>query len=328
MKKIFCALTAVIIMITAFTGCTSNESSAEKTDNTQKISIIATIFPEYDWVRQIAKNTDNIQLTLMLDNGVDLHNFQPTADDIINISDCDMFIYTGGESDKWVDDALKQAKNESVKSINLMEILKDSVKTEETKEGMQEAEDDEHEQEEEEEYDEHVWLSLRNAVTACNEIADALCEIDPDNAQTYNDNFTAYKKELESLDAQYTEAVNNASKKTILFADRFPFRYLAEDYSLDYYAAFSGCSAETEASFETVKFLASKVDELGLTAVLTIENPQHQIARTVVENTKDKNQQILSMDSMQSTTSKDAENGKTYLGIMQSNLDVLIQALA
>ena len=274
----------------------------------------------------LGDKADRAEVTMLLDNGVDLHSYQPTADDIIKISDCDLFIYVGGESDGWVEDVLKEAANKDMQVINLLDVLGEQVKEEEVVEGM-ETEEEESEDEDEPEYDEHVWLSLKNAQTLCVTLADALCAIDPDNKNTYIANAAAYRDKLAALDADYKAAVEGATHKTVLFGDRFPFRYLVDDYGLSYYAAFVGCSAETEASFETISFLAGKVDELGLPCVLTIEGAQHKIAETIVQNSAAKNQSILTLDSMQSTTSADAANGTTYLSVMESNLDVLKQAL-
>lgn len=237
-----------------------------------------------------------------------------------------MFIYVGGESDGWVEDALKEATNKEMQVINLLDVLGEQVKEEEVVEGM-EAEEEEFEDENEPEYDEHVWLSLKNAETLCNAITDALEEIDPANKDAYATNAASYLEKLAALDGEYQTVVDNAARKTVLFGDRFPFRYLVDDYGLSYYAAFAGCSAETEASFETISFLAGKVDELRLPCVLTIEGAQHKIAETIVQNTAEKNQSILTLDSMQSTTSTDVANGTTYLSVMESNLDVLKQAL-
>ena len=237
-----------------------------------------------------------------------------------------MFIHVGGESDGWVEDALKEAANKDMQVINLLDVLGEQVKEEEVVEGM-EAEEEESEDEDEPEYDEHVWLSLKNAETICNAITDALEEIDPANKDAYAANAASYLEKLAALDGEYQTVVDNAARKTVLFGDRFPFRYLVDDYGLSYYAAFVGCSAETEASFETISFLAGKVDELGLPCVLTIEGAQHKIAETIVQNSAAKNQSILTLDSMQSTTSADAANGTTYLSVMESNLDVLKQAL-
>jgi len=338
MKKITALLLALMMLAGVLASCGKPKDAG----NDGKLKVVTTIFPEYDWVRAIlGDKADNAEVTMLLDNGVDLHSYQPTADDIVKISDCDLFVYVGGESDGWVENALKNAANKNMKVINLLEVLGDSVKTEETVEGMQEDghdhghSHDEHDEEHDEaeghdhgeEKDEHVWLSLKNAQALCVTLADALCAIDPDNKNTYIANAAAYRDKLAALDADYKAAVEGAAHKTILFGDRFPFRYLVDDYGLRYYAAFAGCSAETEASFETVSFLAKKVDELGLPCVLTIEGTQHKIAETIVQNTAEKNQKVLTMDSMQSTTSKDVANGTTYLSVMEKNLSVLKEAL-
>ena len=318
----------------------SEASSAIVTTDAQSVpekhlNIVTTIFPEYDWVREIlGDNAGNADLTMLLDNGVDLHSYQPTAQDILKISTCDLFIYVGGESDGWVSDALQEAANKDMKVIDLLDVLDDAVKEEEIVEGMEageehgDGEDEEHEEEEEgPEYDEHVWLSLRNAKVLCEAITNALTEIDPDHAADYRSNLTSYSEKLDALDAAYQSAVDSASRKTLLFGDRFPFRYLVDDYGLSYYAAFAGCSAETEASFRTITFLADKVDEFNLTSVLTIESSDQKMAQTIIQNTKEKNQNILTLNSMQSVTSNDVAAGTGYLSIMESNLDVLKEAL-
>ena len=516
MKKITALLLALLMLAGILAGCGKQNDA----DTTDKLKIVTTIFPEYDWVKELlGDKADNAEITMLLDNGVDLHSYQPTADDIVKISDCDLFIYVGGESDGWVDDALKNATNKDMEVIDLLDVLGDSVKTEEVVEGMQETEHDhdhdhskevstfeddevqdrslsdwagdwqsaypfaldgtlddafaamaeegemtadeyktyyqngyktditnidiegdhieftyedgkkvgsdykyvgyyiqnwstgtkaamyrfeaedkdsgapvyiefndhmiesaaaehfhirmsnesfdaivdpenswptffpadmtgkeicehmeghdhdehedhEHEEHEhEEEKDEHVWLSLKNAEVLVNAISASLQKLDPDNKDTYAANSDAYVKKLSALDADYQAAVDGATYKTVLFGDRFPFRYLVDDYGLSYYAAFVGCSAETEASFETISFLAGKVDELNLPCVLTIEGAQHKIAETIVQNTTAKNQKVLTMDSMQSTTSEDVANGTTYLSVMEQNLSVLKEAL-
>lgn len=333
MKKIIAAATALLVAAGMFTGCGASEKPTAQGD---KLKIVTTIFPEYDWTREIlGDQSERTEVTMLLDNGVDLHSYQPTADDLIKIAECDLFIYVGGESDGWVESALASTSNPDRAVINLIDTLGDSVKLEEVVEGMQETEHDHEEDEDlahdadeqETETDEHVWLSLRNAQAVCQKIAEKLGEIDPEHEQAYTQNALAYIDQLAALDAKYQAAVDAANNKTLVFGDRFPFRYLTEDYGLDYYAAFVGCSAETEASFETIRFLAEKTDALGLSHVLTIENPNHKIAETVVANISDKNQQVLSMDSMQSVTSKDVAAGATYLSIMEHNLDVLTQAL-
>lgn len=321
MKKILALLLALWIPAAVLSGCAPQDDSAAS----NKLNIVTTIFPTYDWVREIlGAETDRAEITTLLDSGVDLHSYQPTVDDIVKISDCDLFLYVGGESDGWVDDALKNAPNKERKVIRLLDVLGDSAKAEETVEGMQE---EEHDHEEEAEYDEHIWLSLKNAQVLVAAISEALQETDPARKDTYAANAAAYAEKLSALDGEYRAAVDSGKYKTLLFGDRFPFRYLADDYGLDYYAAFPGCSAETEASFETVSFLAGKMDALGLPCVLTIEGTQHKIAETIVQNTAQKNQQVLTMDSMQAVTANDAASGVSYLSIMEKNLSVLKKAL-
>ncbi len=505
MKKGLSALLVLVLMMTTlFTGL----SFAEE----KKLSIVTTIFPIYDWVRQIVGGNDNVEITMLLDNGTDLHSYQPTVQDILKVSTADLFIYVGGESDEWVEDVLETAQNPDLVAINLVEAMGDAIKMEEIVEGMEHEHEHEHEEieledikdrslaefagewkslyplllagdldaycaymadtdgdddttketyiekysvnwncavneikiegdtitftdgngstcsaayayagfipvldedggvhtvryqfaansaeapkyvqfndhgykpgevehfhiyfgsdsfealsdfganpffvpagltvagiideltghdghdhdhhdhdhEEEEEADEHVWLSLRNAEALCKVIAEELSKIDPDSAGKYLSNLTAYEAQLIALDKAYEEAVNAAAYKTVLFGDRFPFRYLVDDYGLTYYAAFSGCSAESEASFQTIVFLAQKVDELGLPAVLTIEHPSTRIAQTVVSTSQNKDAKILAMDSMQSITAEDVKQGAAYLSIMESNLAVLKDAL-
>ena len=314
MKKITAVLLSLILMISALTGC------GEAKNSDADIKVVATVFPIYDWVREIVKDDVDIKLDMLLDNGADLHSYQPSATDIMDISDCDVFIYVGGESDKWVSDVIAQAKNKDMIVLDLLDILGDKAKEEEVKEGMQNEEEKDKNDKDETEYDEHVWLSLKNASLFVTEIADALGKKDAQHAAAYTDKLT-------SLDKQYQSAADSAKTKTLLFGDRFPFRYLTDDYKLDYYAAFSGCSAETEASFETIVFLADKVDELGLKAIMQIESSDGSIAKTIRDNTKSKDQEILTLDSMQSVTQKQLSDGETYLNIMQNNLEVLKKAL-
>lgn len=510
--KIITVLMTVMLVIGVLTGCTNKDSNGSGTDTqvnhennnnkeNKKFNVVSTIFPQYDWVRQIiGENSDNYELTLLLNNGVDLHNYQPTTDDIIKISTCDMFIYVGGESDSWVEDILKNSLNEDMVVINLLDVLGDSVKEEEIKEGMEHDHDHTHgsevfEDEEvadrllsdwagkwqsvypylldgtlnevlehkagegemtvdeyyeyyvtgyetdaekieindntitfyknsvastatyeykgfeiltyesgskgvryqfeaigdtngaprfvqfsdhmiepnksehfhiyfgnegfaalleemdnwptyyeeglsgaeivedmiahehETELDEHVWLSLKNAKVITSFITDQLKGLDAANASIYENNRNAYHKELDALDTRYQEVTENAACKTLLFGDRFPFRYLVDDYGLDYYAAFSGCSAETEASFETIIFLANKVDELELKNIMVIETSDQSIAKTISQSTKGKNHSIFTLDSMQSVTNSDIASGVSYLSIMDSNLDVLKDVL-
>jgi zinc transport system substrate-binding protein len=327
-KKFIYIILAIALTLGSLSGCGTAAQPADSSPETDAISIVATVFPAYDWTENIlGDNPAGAEVTLLAGNGTDLHSYQPTAEDIMKISTCDLFIYVGGESDKWVDDALKNAVNEDMTVISMMEVLADALKEEELIEGMQDADEDSDEAADEPEYDEHVWLSLRNAVACVKSLSQAVQEIDKPNAAIYKANAEAYISQLEELNERYEQAVDAGSRKVILFGDRFPFRYMAEDYGLDYYAAFAGCSAETEASFETITFLSRKVDALKLPVVLTIEGGDQRIAETIVKNTRTHNQQILTMDSLQTTTAADIEGGATYLKSMENNLIVLKEAL-
>ncbi len=316
MKKI---LSLGMILALAVCGLFPAAAAEEK-----EYQIVTTIFPIYDWTREVALGNDHAQITFLLDNGTDLHSYQPTAADILKIASCDVFIYVGGESDRWVADALRETVNPDRIIISLVEALGEDVRTEETVEGMEHEQD---EQDGEKEADEHVWLSLRNAQKLVRVIAAALGKADPACAESYQANAGAYSEKLAELDQEYRQTVSEADFHTLLFGDRFPFRYLADDYHLSYYAAFSGCSAETEASFQTIVFLARKIDELKLPAVLTMEGANHHIAETVISATASKDQKLLTMNSMQGCTLRDVQAGVTYLSIMQENLEKLKLAL-
>ena len=332
MKKIM-TLIAVLasILVSALLPAPAAEAD-------QELSIVTTIFPEYDWVMEIlGDNPANASVTMLLDSGVDLHSYQPNVKDMVTLSNCDLFLYVGGESDDWVKDALAGAANEDMIVINLLEVLGENAKEELLVEGMEahdHGDEEDHEDEEHDshaehgELDEHVWLSLRNASFFCQVIRDALIALDGENEAVYQANTEAYLEKPAQLDDAYTEAAAQGSRDTLVFGDRFPFRYLMDDYGLNYYAAFSGCSAETEASFETVIFLANKLDELGLGTIMTLEGSDGKLAKTIADTAKAQDVAILCLDSMQSTTQKDVQEGASYLSIMEKNLDVLIRALA
>lgn len=318
----------------------SIQTKEAQTENPHRLKIVCTVFPEYDWVRQIlGEQEQETELTLLLENGSDLHSYQPTVWDMVKIAEADLFIYVGGESDFWVEDALRDTKNPGRRTLNLLEILADRIKEEEHVEGMQTARRSEHEEEtvhefrqsgeaehgEEAEYDEHVWLSLKNAEAVCLEITEALVELDGAHRDTYERNCEEYLEKLDTLDEKYAQAAAESPCPVLLFADRFPFRYLTDDYGIGYYAAFPGCSAETEASFETMAFLIDKTSELSLPAVLSIDGSDGRLARTVAQNTGERG--VLVLDSMQSVSRKDIEAGENYLTIMEKNLETLKKAL-
>lgn len=313
--------TPLLLCFALFAGLLSGCGEASKQED-GKLSVVATVFPLWDWTRTLlGGGAEEASLTLLLDNGTDLHSYQPTVDDLTIISNADLLIYVGGESDSWIEDALSEKVNPDLIAVNLMEILGDRLRLEEHVEGMRGGGD------ENAEYDEHIWLSLKNAEICCAAIAEALMQRIPDLAERITENEAAYFARLEALDTLYGEAVDSGARNILLFADRFPFRYLLDDYGLSYFAAFAGCEAETGASFETVVFLAGKIDTLGLPVVLTADAPVPRLAETIVANTRDGNAGILELDSMQSVTRPDIEGGVSYLGVMASNLEILKEAL-
>ena len=316
MKKITAIFLALITAVSVFSGC-----SASVNTDSGKFNIICTIYPEYDWLKNLTDGAQNVETTLLLDNGADMHSYQPSVRDIVKISTCDMFIFVGGESDDWVYDALDQAQNKDMLVINLLDILGDKAKEEEEVEGMQ----TDKKGEDEPELDEHAWLSLKNAEFFCEKISDKLIEADGKNKDIYEKNTLNYVDKLKELDKKYQNELANAKHDTLIFCDRFPFRYLVDDYNLNYYAAFPGCSSETDASFETVIFLAEKLDEFGLSAVMTIDGSDSEIADTVILASQSRSAEVLPLNSMQSETIEKADG--SYLSIMKNNLEVLKKAL-
>ena len=314
LKKLMTGVLAAFMLA----GCAPKQQQ-----NTTKLKIVATTFPQYDWIREIiGKDNTNVDLQLLMKNGGDLHSYQPTAGDIANIADANLFVYVGGESDEWVDDALKEKTNKDMKVVNMMQTLGDDIDEEE--EGLEkESEDHDHE---EIEYDEHVWLSLKRAQKIVKAIADELGELDSTNAKKYQENAEAYIAKLAALDKSYESTVNTVKNKTWIFADRMPFHYLAKDYGITTYAAFNGCSTETNASFNTIVSLAKYADELGIKHIMTIEGSDKKLAKAVIENTTDKNQDILTLNSLQSVSQSDIDKGLTYNGAMEENLKVLAQS--
>lgn len=314
MKKIISVIT--VATLAALILCSCNSGVAKK----DMLSIVCTTFPQYDYLKNILGSEEN--LTLLLNDGGDLHSYEPTARDIVTISTADLFVYVGGNSDKWVESTLRSAGNASLKTVVLTELVK--TYEEEYVAGMEHNHEHEHKHDEHCTPDEHIWLSLRNAAKITQSLCDAVCEIDNKNASIYKSNAEKYISELNDLDTEYKSAVKAAKRKTVLFADRFPFRYLVEDYDLTYYAAFAGCSSESEASFQTMAFLIDKTKELSLPVVLTIDGSDGSIAKTVCSETGAK---AAMLDSCQSVSAEDIINGTSYLKIMKNNLEVLKEAL-
>ena len=338
MKKYIGIGLGILMVMMMVLGCAKKESGGSVSEaessstavesssaETKKISVVTTIFPAYDWVKQVVGDNKNVEITFLIDKGVDLHSYQASAEDIAKITDSDLFVYVGGESDEWAEDIIKE--NPNLKYISMVDSIGEAALAEELVEGMQEEEEHDHEGEEhanEEGEHAHVWLSIKNAKTVVAAIEHQLSEIDADNKASYEKNANDYIAKLDELDKEYKDTLSSIENKTILVGDRFPFRYLVNEYGINYYAAFLGCDAGSEASFETVKFLANKMDELNMSKIFIIDGSKGDLAKTIVDNTKDKNATVLMLDSMQSTKSSDNAN---YIDIMRKNLEVLKEAL-
>ena len=337
------AFLAVTLLLAACGTKSETEGAAKD------ISVIAVTYPQYDWFKNVlGGRADAVDLKLLIKNGADLHSYQPSAQDIAAIAGADMVGYVGGESDEWIEKALAATPKEGRIEVNMMKVLGNRVKEEEVVEGMQGETRDErretkenaeenhehaerhhhHDEEEEVENDEHIWLSLKNAEILVKALAESIAKLDTAHAAEYHMNAALYIAKISALDAQYRATMENATLKTILFGDRFPFRYLVDDYGIKYYAAFVGCSAESEASFETITFLAGKMDSLALPAIFTIDGSDGKIARAILNASKNsKNAEVLMLNSMQSVKDEQIKAGADYLSIMRDNLEVLKKAI-
>lgn len=318
MKKFISVFIIIAISISVLCSCGTN------VDEHDGMNIVCTAFPQYDFVKNIIGSDEG--LTLLLDDGADLHSYEPTAQDIIKIGSADIFIYIGGASDDWAEGVIRSANNPNLKTIALMDLV-DTLKEEYVSGMQQENHVHEHHDAHSGDHsgeDEHIWLSLKNAVKITESLCEQICKADPENSDKYISNSENYITKLSTLDTEYKKIVSAASRKSVLFADRFPFRYLTEDYGLTYFAAFAGCSSESEATFETMAFLIDKTKELALPYVLTIEGSDGSLAKTVCESTGAK---TAVLDSCQSVSMSDIKNGTSYINIMKSNLEVLQEAL-
>ncbi len=357
-KKLIGVYAIVFAMLLSACSQQTTSQSQNVGASDEKYSIVATAFHEYDWVMQIlGEKADDFNVTLLMDAGVDVHSYEPNVEDISNITTADLFVFNGGQSHDWVFDLLEQPANEQLNSLSIMEVLGDAVQAEVMVEGMQASShnhdhsedehdhsedehdhsedehdhaEDEHEHEEDEQGhdDEHVWLSLNNAIIACENIAQKIAELDHDNADTYLENAANYNQALADLHTEYETAIAEANRDTLIFADRFPFLYMMQDYNVNYYAAFQGCDAETEASTDTITFLAEKVTEFDVQNVLILDNGLEKLASTVISSSENTDAQTLALHSMQSVSAQDIESGATYHSIMSENLETIKQALA
>ena len=339
------------LMLILASGCGAGNIQQNPTDsdtrpeNTQTTEILCAAFAEYDWTRQIlGNNPAGISLRLINDSGMDMHSYQPSVADMVEIADADLIIFTGGDSEFWIEDALVSSASETRIQVKMMEVFEHNheladcytADDHDDHEGHGHDSHDSHDEHDEHDghdghahsTDEHLWLSLKMAPAFITEITEAVSAIDPANAEYYNSNASTYIDKIRDLDARYQSAAAGMVHGTILFADRYPFKYLLEDYGIGHVAAFPGCSAETEASFETILSLSDAVDHLGLNAVAILHKSKPDLAQTIIKNSGNRDAQILTLNSMQSVTKSDIQAGTTYLSIMEQNLEVLEKALS
>ena len=322
MKK---SLIYLIILCLALSLCACGETPAES--GGEGLDIVCTLFPAYDFAREIAGEKANV--TLLVPPGSEAHSFEPTPQDIIRIENCDLLICNGGESEAWLEEILA-GREKDIPSLVMMDCV-DALE-EETKEGMQGvSHDHEHEEHDgheehghEEEYDEHVWTSPVNASLIVSALCERLCAIDPENSGFYRENTGRYQAELQKLDAAFRETVKNGKFDTLIFADRFPVRYFVEEYGLDYYAAFPGCADDTEPSAKTVAFLIDKVRDEDIPAVLFIEFSNEKMADVICEDT---GCEKLLFHSCHNVSADQLNAGTSYLELMRGNLESLKEAL-
>ena len=319
-KSVFLRIIAVALLVSLcvpFFSCT-------KKDDGEKIKIVCTLFAQYDWMRNIIGDNENVELSLLVDNGTDVHSYQPTAADIMEISDCDMIVYLGSGIDTWVIEALERADNENTLKFAMTEREGITLHSISSESGHHSHDGHDHSHDA---LDEHVWLSLKNAAFLTGELCEELCSLDPDGAEGYRANAKKYAEELSALDAEFLNAADNATQEFILFCDRFPFVYLFEEYQIEYAAAFEGCSADVDADFATVLRLIKEADEHSLDRVVVTESSDGSLARTVASSAKSAIGEVLVMDSLQSMSAKRIAGGETYLSVMRENLKAMKLAL-
>lgn len=330
--KILSVIISVALILGMFTGC-----EGEKKESSGKVSIVATVFPQYDFARQIAG--DRAEITLLLKPGMESHSYEPTPKDIIKIAHCDLFLNVGGESESWLDSVIESVNNDDMRIVSAMGCVENIE--EEHSEGMTEKghshehdedceeehvheHEHEHSDEEDAEYDEHVWTSPVNSIEIVNEITNTLCEIDPENAEYYSANAAEYIAQLTELDGKFRKIIANSERDTLIFGDRFPLLYFVKEYGLNYYAAFPGCASETEPSAATVAFLIDKVEQENISVICYIELSNHKVADAIAECTGIK---AMQFNTCHNIAADDFEAGETYLSLMTANLEVLEEAL-
>lgn len=320
MKKLSVLLATLLVLATLLCSCSLPAIPQGG------LKIVCTTFTQYDFIRNILGSEEN--LILLNKNGADMHGFEPTAKDIVEIRTASLFVYVGGASDKWVEKAVNATENPDLKAVAMTEYV-DTLTLEDV-ETLEFGSHHEHSHAEHshdhspDEADEHIWLSLKNAVAITNGLCGEICAIDPENAEKYKSNAAAYVAKLEALEKEYEAVFTESERDVLLFADRFPFAYLTHDYGVAHLAAFTGCSSESEITAETFTHLIEHTNELSLPCILMLDGSDGKTAKTVSNATGAK---ILTVDSLQTVSETDIKNGATYYDTMTKNLEIFKEAL-
>ena len=325
-KKGLAFLLLLSIFLLCMAGCGKREENGT-------LKIVCTVFSVYEWTRNIVGDVEGVEIVWLVRNGTDVHSYQPTTADIVDMLSCDLLVYIGGETETWVEKSLEHRKKDECTMLDLSD-ADGVVLREVSAESIIGTEDQEASHEHDHNHahthgamDEHIWLSLRNAEACSRAIAEAICQIDPAREDVYRDRLQSYVAQMRELDEAYQNTIAEASEPTLLFADRFPFVYLAEDYGIRYVAAFEGCSTESEVTPETILHLAHHADQWDLRWIMVTESSDGTLAQGIIRATEQKNQRVAVLDSMQSVDWSEMESGESYLGIMERNLSVLRQVL-
>ena len=302
-------------LILALCGCGAKPAEAEG------FTVMTTIFPPYDMAREIAK--DKALVKQLLPAGAESHTFEPSPQDIIAIQNSDLFIYTGGESDVWIEDILASMGEKAPETLKLTDCVQ--MLSAETVEGMENDHHHEHDEDcHHEEYDEHVWTSPKNAIEISKAICEKMAQLDSSNSESYNANLKSYIAELEKLDGELSSVMENAKRNLIVVGDRFPFRYLTEHYNIEYFAAFPACGNQGDAAAATVAFLTDKVKENQIPAVLYIEFSNHKVADAIAESAGVK---TALLHSCHNVSKEELEGGASYITLMKNNIETLKMVL-
>lgn len=307
-RKLLAVITAAATVLSL---CACSSESGYSSSDSGKLKIISTVFPPYDLARQIAG--DNAEISILLPPGSEIHNYEPSAKDMIAIRNCDIFLYIGGENEQWAEKLINSNDTENVTAVKLIDYVPTLSEDEDEH-------DHDHEHEHEHETDEHIWTSPKNAQLMLSAVYDAICKVDPSDKQTYTKNKDAYAKQLSDLDNAYRSAVDNAKNKTIVLADKFPFRYLAHEYGLEFNAAFAACSDESEPGVSTMIKLTKTIKENNIPAVYYLEFSSTKIADTLCDET---GATKLMLHSCHNVSKQDIENNVSYVDLMKQNLENL-----